>query len=166
VSVLAGYDGLMDAVNDVYGTFAALHSDDVDLMTKLVTLSQTAAAIESALETYVGGVNDCADGLASLSEAMNQWVDALETADAALRTLAESENELSAGLGEVATALAGVPDALQTMIDAQSTIIEDLTASLDPLVFLFAEAQPLPSFTSSANPTPNSVQFIYSVGGF
>ena len=166
VSVLAGYDGLMSAVNDVYGTFAPLHSDDVELMTKLITLTQTATAIESALETYVDGVNDCADGLASLSVAMNQWIAALETAEAALRTLAESENELSAGLEEVAMALTGIPESLQAMIDAQTTIISNLSASLNPLAFLLTEAQPLWSFTSSANPTPNSVQFIYSVSGF
>jgi uncharacterized phage infection (PIP) family protein YhgE len=165
-SLLEGYGGLMNSVNDVVGTFSALHPDDVGLQTKLLILSQTAQAMESALAEYVEGVSGVAEGIAALSIGMQSLVEALTSVETSLSVLVNEENNIASGLTELNLAWTQLPVAIQTMIEAQNQIIAGLNASMENLGFLFSEPSPLVSFVSSANPTPNSVQFVYSIRGF
>ncbi|MFA5036288.1 MAG: hypothetical protein WC479_03845 [Candidatus Izemoplasmatales bacterium] len=165
-TLTAGYANLMIAVNDVVSTFSSLHADDVALLTKLMTLSQTAAAIETALGTYVGGVSSCAENLALLSAGMNQLATSLTTIKTTLIDINSGASDVSIGLAALTSALAGLPDSIEVMINAQTLIIDNLTDSLSEMQFLFNQPETLISYTSPDNPSPNSIQFVYTIPAF
>lgn len=165
-ALMDAYGNMMITIEDVVTTFSALHSDDEALLTKLLTLSQTASAIEAAFDTYVDGVGSCAENLALLSTGLNQLAASLEAITTALTSLSDGAGNISDGITAITAAMANLPDSLQTMIDAQTVIIENLQTSLGDMQFLFEQPEALVSFTSDANLSPDSIQFVYTIPAF
>lgn len=161
-----GYDALMLSVTDVVTTFSALHSDDVELMTKLATLSQTATAVDSALSAFLSGLDDLCDASGALSTGLAEVESGLQTIADQLDTLSDGVSSIDTGLGVISGNLSLLPSAIDTIISAIGTMQEGLETGHGKLAFLYAEPSVLPSFTSNDNPAPGQLQFIYSIPAF
>ncbi|MDP3131062.1 MAG: hypothetical protein Q8N15_07020 [Bacillota bacterium] len=162
----AAYAGLMLQVLDVQATFSALHPGDMDLLTKLATLSGTAGAIESALSDHLDGMEAFADGLLDLSNQYALFAAGLDALVLAALDLQDGSAGISDALTSIDAALAAMPEGVLAMNAALTTISDGFDDAATALSFLFLEQTDPVSFTSPDNPTPRSVQFIYVVTGF
>jgi hypothetical protein len=97
---------------------------------------------------------------------MNQLATSLTTIKTTLIDINSGASDVSIGLAALTSALAGLPDSIEVMINAQTLIIDNLTDSLSEMQFLFNQPEALISYTSPDNPSPNSIQFVYTIPTF
>ncbi|MDD4987885.1 MAG: hypothetical protein PHS68_03225 [Candidatus Izemoplasmatales bacterium] len=166
VSLQNGYLGLMSSVNDVVSTFSALHSEDVDLLTKLATLNQTASAIQSALTAFLAGLDDLVNGALAISAGLAPLLSNLHVLADHLDDLSQGVTSLSEGLSLLTAGFAPISEGLATILANLRTMQLGLGEQLDNLTFLFQDPVQIVSFTAMRNPSPDHLQFIFSIPDF
>ncbi|NLM18591.1 MAG: hypothetical protein GX217_01030 [Clostridiaceae bacterium] len=157
--IAQGSSELLDGGAQLKDTIA-LTSGYEKLDTGLGTLSDGLSGLSSGVAGYTGGVDALAENSLTLSSGVQEYTDGASELSSGLTELSTGFAEFSEGIAELETGSAELADGTEELYEGTLTMDENIDEMVDDLLVDYQSSEPMPSFASDKNSTPDKVQFV------